>query len=122
MTPDETAGLVAFYHRLHALTVDLVTTARPVANVADLVLELLDAVEPLVPVLHQVAPAVCETLSQLDDVADIAALRTELTEVHRLLGHVLRRDLGIDPGRPPQPVGDVLRDLVDNGKHLPPPG
>lgn len=129
MTPDivsreeaETGDLVALFHRLHALGVTLALENPFVDDVVRMVLDLLDDVAPLLPAIRRTAPDVLDILGQLDQVRDIPALTTEVTEAHRLLGHGLR-DHDIEPGPPMVPVGELLRSgrLVErgNGKPLP---
>lgn len=110
----ETAGLVLLLHRLHDLSVRLVTGQPGAAEVTREVVALLDAVAPLVSTLRRVAPAVLDTLGALDQVRDVAALTTELVEAHRVLRNGLH-DHDIDPGRPAVPVYDLLRQTLSGG-------
>lgn len=106
--------LVALHHRLHAVQTRLVTTPLPTDEIVRLVLELLDAVAPLLPAITRIAPALLDVLGQLDDVHDVTVLCSELTEAHRVLGNGLR-DHDIEPGPPAVPVYDLLRPTLPSG-------
>lgn len=110
----ENAQLVALLHHLQSLGVRLVVAPPAPHAVADMVVDLLDRVQPLVSALSRVAPTVLVTLGELDKAPEIAVLCSELTEAHRQLGHALR-DSDIDPGRPEMEIGDLVHGALDGG-------
>lgn len=111
----ENAQLVALHHHLHTLGVTLVVSPpTDAAAVVDLVVDLLDRVNHLIPALTRVAPAVLVTFGHLDKATAIGLLCSEVTEAHRQLGNGLR-DHHIDLGRPQIEIRNLVSKSLDDG-------